>query len=117
MNVTQHPFSFDDIMDMFGGNVDNVKTTVSIFCSQMALDVNNLKENYGKKDYAAVKSFAHRMKPNFKMFQMTDLHQLIQDIEKSSVAGEGHLLGEQLEVFYDKITARCKLMRQDAEKL
>ncbi len=117
MSIDSQSYSFSDLMEMFDGNIDNVKSTVNIFCSQMALDIQNLKQHFLRKDFSSVKSFAHRMKPNLKMFHMMDLHQLVMDIEKTAIEGDQGLLGQQLEVFYDKAQSRCKLILKESEKL
>lgn len=117
MSSDSQPYSFSDLMEMFGGNVDNVKSTVHIFCTQMSLDIKNLQQHFARKDFSAVKGFAHRMKPNLKMFHMTDLHLLVIEIEKSALESNQGLLGQQLEVFYEKAQTRCRIITKEAEKL
>lgn len=77
--------------------MENVKKTVAIFCEQLQQDVVMVKEKFEENDLPSVKSFAHRMKPNLKLLGVMDMHELVLEIEASSLAGDRETLGPQLE--------------------
>lgn len=98
MTTTGTPrYDLAQLIDMYGGNMENVKKTVAIFCEQLTQDVVTVKEKFESDDLLSVKSFAHRMKPNLKLFGVMDMHALVLDIEASSLAGDRALLGPQLD--------------------
>ncbi|MEZ4799061.1 MAG: Hpt domain-containing protein [Flavobacteriales bacterium] len=113
MSTTNQPrYDLTQLTDMYGGNMENVKKTVAIFCDQLEKDAIMVKEKFDENDLPSVKSFAHRMKPNLKLFGVMDMHELILKIEESSLAGDREKLGPQLE---DLLTMASEVM-QDMKK-
>jgi HPt (histidine-containing phosphotransfer) domain-containing protein len=80
---------------MYSGNMDNVKGTLVIFIGQMRKDVTMLKQKFIEKDYPSVKAFAHRMKPNLKLFGMDEMHLLVLDIEQAALESNAAALEAQ----------------------
>jgi hypothetical protein len=66
---------------MYSGNMANVYMTATVFCDQLEQDLSIVKDKFDEGDYPAVKAFAHRMKPNLKLFGVLDLHELVIEIE------------------------------------
>ncbi len=98
---------------MYGGNQDNVKKTVEIFCEQLAQDMVMLRQKFEESDLASVKAFAHRMKPNLKLLGVMDMHELVLQIEVSSLAGDKVVLEPQLEELYTRSKALIALMKKE----
>jgi hypothetical protein len=99
------------LMDMYSGNMDNVKATLVIFIDQMRKDVTMLKQKFIEKDYPSVKAFAHRMKPNFKLFGMNEMHLLLLDIEQAALESNAAALDVQLTLLYGLAEIACERMQ------
>ena len=106
-------YNLTQLSDMYGGNQDNVKKTVEIFCDQLAQDIIMLRQKFEESNLTSVKDFAHRMKPNLKLFGVMDMHNLVVLIEASSLAGDKDALGPQLEELYSRSKALMALMKKE----
>lgn len=106
-------YNLTQLSEMYGGNQDNVKKTVEIFCDQLAQDMVMLRQKFEESDLASVKAFAHRMKPNLKLFGVIDMHELVLEIEASSLAGDKGVLEPQLEDLYARSKALTALMKKE----
>jgi HPt (histidine-containing phosphotransfer) domain-containing protein len=101
------------LIDMYSGNMDNVKGTLVIFIDQMKKDMTMLKQKFIENDFISVKAFAHRMKPNLKLFGMNDLHILVLDIEQAALESNAELLDTQLTRLYELSEAACEAMQTE----
>jgi HPt (histidine-containing phosphotransfer) domain-containing protein len=101
------------LIDMYSGNMENVKGTLVIFIDQMRKDIMMLKQKFTENDFPSVKAFAHRMKPNLKLFGMNDLHLLVLDIEKAAQESNAELLDAQLTRLYELAEAICETMQRE----
>jgi HPt (histidine-containing phosphotransfer) domain-containing protein len=99
------------LIDMYSGNMDNVKATLVIFTDQMRKDVTMLKQKFSEKDYPSVKAFAHRMKPNLKLFGMNEMHLLLLDIEQAALESNAAALDAQLTLLYGLAETACERMQ------
>ena len=100
------------LIDMYSGNMDNVKGTLVIFIDQMRKDVTMLKQKFSERDYPSVKAFAHRMKPNLKLFGMNEMHLLVLDIEQAALQADGSVLDAQLTRLYGLAETACVKMQR-----
>jgi HPt (histidine-containing phosphotransfer) domain-containing protein len=101
------------LIDMYSGNMDNVKGTLVIFIDQMRKDVTMLKQKFSEKDYPSVKAFAHRMKPNLKLFGMNEMHLLVLDIEETALQSNASALEDQLTRLYTLSDIACERMQRE----
>lgn len=105
-------YDLTELIDMYSGNMDNVRKTIHIFCDQMRKDNEMLKSRFEEGDLLSVKAFAHRMKPNLKLFGITEMHQLVVDIEQTSAAGDKTAVKHQLEHLYQLTDLVCDALSQ-----
>jgi HPt (histidine-containing phosphotransfer) domain-containing protein len=100
--TTTPPFDLSQLVDMYSGNMANVYMTATVFCDQLEQDLSIVKDKFDEGDYPAVKAFAHRMKPNLKLFGVLDLHELVIEIEKSALDANVPVLGPQLDTLINR---------------
>jgi HPt (histidine-containing phosphotransfer) domain-containing protein len=98
---------------MYSGNMDNVKGTLVIFIDQMRKDVTMLQQKFSENDFLSVKAFAHRMKPNLKLFGMNEMHLLVLDIEQAALQSNGAALDSQLTRLYSLAETACVKMQRE----
>ncbi len=101
------------LIDMYSGNMDNVKGTLVIFIDQMRKDVTMLKQKFSENDFPSVKAFAHRMKPNLKLFGMNEMHLLVLDIEQAALQSDRNALDIQLNRLYILAETVCARMQKE----
>lgn len=106
-------YNLIQLSEMYGGNQENVKKTVEIFCDQLAQDMIMLRQKFEESDLPSIKAFAHRMKPNLKLFGVMEMHDLVVQIEASSMADDKKTLGAQLEKLYARSKALTDLMKEE----
>ena len=76
-------YDLSQLIDMYSGNMANVKMTTVVFCDQMSQDMDMIQQRLDEGDLVSVKSLAHRMKPNMKLFGVDNLYELVITIEAS----------------------------------
>lgn len=101
------------LIDMYSGNMDNVKGTLVIFIDQMRKDVTMLQQKFSENDFLSVKAFAHRMKPNLKLFGMNEMHLLVLDIEQAALQSDRNALDIQLNRLYILAETVCARMQKE----
>lgn len=106
-------YNLTQLSEMYGGNQENVKKTVEIFCDQLAQDMVMLRQKFEESDLPSIKAFAHRMKPNLKLFGVMEMHDLVVQIEASSMADDKKTLGAELEKLYERSKALTDLMKEE----
>lgn len=110
------PFDLSQLAEMYSGNMANVYMTATVFCDQLEQDLSIVKDKFDEADYPSVKAFAHRMKPNLKLFGVFDLHELVIEIEKSALEGNVSVLGPQLETLISRGNTVITALRADILK-
>ena len=113
--TTIPPFDLSQLVDMYSGNMANVYMTATVFCDQLEQDLSIVKAKFDEGDYPSVKAFAHRMKPNLKLFGVFDLHELVIEIEKSALDANVPVLGPQLDTLISMGKDVVAALRVDVE--
>ncbi len=106
-------YDLSQLIDMYGGNMANVKMTTVVFCDQMSQDMDMIQQKLDEGDLVSVKSLAHRMKPNMKLFGVNNLYELIITIEASCLAHEMENLKTEVKELREKAAVVIEAMKKD----
>lgn len=112
-NSNIRPYDLTELVEMYSGNMDNVKKTIDIFCDQMHKDIIMLKEKYESGDLLAVRAFAHRMKPNLKLLGIKEMHELVLSIEQNALNGNAAALSIELTRLYELTDITCDALHSE----
>ena len=105
-------YDLSQLIDMYSGNMANVKMTTVIFCNQMSQDLESIQQKLDDGDLVSVKALAHRMKPNMKLFGINNLHELIISIEAACLADEIEKLKAEIKELREKAAVVIEAMKK-----
>jgi HPt (histidine-containing phosphotransfer) domain-containing protein len=106
-------YDLSQLIDMYSGNMANVKMTTAVFCDQMSEDMDMIQQKLDEGDLLSVKALAHRMKPNMKLFGVNNLHELIITIEASCLANQVEKLTGEVKELREKAAVVIDAMKKD----
>jgi PAS domain S-box-containing protein len=78
---TEKLYDLSKLIKISGSNKEFVSKMITLFADQTPLSVKEIREAYKKKDFATVRSVAHRIRPGIDNMGINILYQNIRDIE------------------------------------
>lgn len=95
-------------------NPDKIKKMVGVFVSTIPAAVEEIKQQYEKQDYDAVKKTAHRIKPVLLIYAIVKAGGLILDIEKTAKYKTGiEELGRKIQTLQHTIATVVEEMKRE----
>ena len=80
-------YSLDLVKKLAHNNYEVIHKLIHVFIKQAPASVSDIKSAYYSKDYEAVSSLAHKIKPTYGYFAVSGTEKDIELIEKLSVIG------------------------------
>lgn len=74
-------FSLSKLKEIYRDNEEEMLETVQIFISQMRVDVEEISRKAAEGDREGVQDLAHKMRPNFELFQIKEVVEDMQFLE------------------------------------
>ena len=74
-------FSLEKLSEYVGDNKDDIKEMINVFIDTTEPEVSKLKELAEKLEWENVYKIAHKIKPSFKVFEMSEMIEIIDSIE------------------------------------
>jgi HPt (histidine-containing phosphotransfer) domain-containing protein len=98
------------LRQLANGSDEFMETMITIFISETPLAIEQLEISSEKKDWAALKAIAHKMKPSFGFMGISGLKEVVEGIESEASEGKNILL---IEKSIRKLKSVCTLAIQE----
>ncbi len=101
-------YNISELEEMAQGNAEFVSKMINVFLETTTESLDELLDAFEKKDFQAVSSIAHKIKPSIDLMGITSLHDVVREIETKAKNGEElnglvDKLGEDLKIVFEEI--------------
>jgi len=93
--ATSFSFDMEQVKSFCKNKPDRIKKMMEMFIKDTPAEIQKIKDTYALKDFAALRTAAHSMKPKYTYMGMPNLSEVAKRIEMMANVGEENILIEQ----------------------